>query len=147
MKIILDGWVVLPRLCQKANFRVRRSVLRRNSRSWMHMQRLVSPLEMWMQEMAPGSCTCSVCLACIRPDVECEFTGLCSCADVEPKSKCYGVSPQSVSRPSLLLVPTHFWPSTGFPTCCALLLPLNQWQGLQHPCWALPVYLFRSSND
>lgn len=89
------------------------------SRSWKHMQRYASPLEKRAQEMAPGSCTCSVRLACIRPDEECGFTGPCSRADVEPKSKCYGVSPRSVSRPSLLLVPTQFWPSPCSPTCCA----------------------------
>lgn len=45
------------------------------------------------KEMALGSCTCIGRSVCIRPDKECRFTSLCSHADVEPKSKCYGVSP------------------------------------------------------
>lgn len=42
------------------------------------------------QEMSSGSCTC---FGRIRPDKECRFTSPCGRADVEPKSKCYGVSP------------------------------------------------------
>lgn len=73
--------------------------------------------------MTPGSCTCSGCLACIRPDEECGFTGPCSHADVEPKSKCYGVSPGvRVHRlpclsPPILASPAP--PPAYFPTCCA----------------------------
>lgn len=78
--------------------------------------------------MSAGSSTCITRWVCIRPDEECRFTSLCSHADVEPKRKCYCVSPSVwVHRPP----PHHphaFWPST-YPTtpppflpCCSLLL-------------------------
>ncbi|KAK5851179.1 hypothetical protein PBY51_001994 [Eleginops maclovinus] len=43
-------------------------------------------------------------------------------------------------------------PPPPFPLCRPPLFPAqspspHQRQELQHPCWALPVYLFRSSHD
>lgn len=69
------------------------------------------------KETALGSCTCIGRSVCIRPDEECRFTSLCSHADVEPKSKCYGVSP-GVQVHRLLSTSPHphpFWPSTYPP--------------------------------
>ncbi len=59
------------------------------------------------KETALGSCTCVGRSVCIRPDEECRFTSLCSHADVEPKSKCYGVSPGVQIHRLLSTSPIH----------------------------------------
>lgn len=63
----------------------------------------------------PGSCTCYGCSACIRPDLECGFTSPRSRADVDPGSKCYGVSPWCAGPPRPL--PDHAPPPAGGRSC------------------------------
>lgn len=75
-----------------------------------------------------------------RHGLDSRFTNQHSYADVEPKSKCYFVSP-SVQVYCLLSSSPHphaSWSPNHPSSSCATSPSTSP----QHPCWVVPVYLF-----